>query len=242
MHNPSPLSRVRIVLSHPTHPGNIGAAARAMKTMGLAHLYLVNPRHFPDPDAEARASGAQDVLERARVCASLDEALAGTVLVAGLTARRRDLSHDMLTPRQAAPLLLEQADVGEVALLLGTEMSGLTNAELDKCRLLINIPANPEYTSLNLAAAVQVLAYELRSACPEVPLRRAKVQEPAIFEDVERFYQHLEQTLVAIDFMNPDQPKRLMQRLRRLFARARLEQEEVHILRGVLTAVNNKCK
>lgn len=242
MNNSGPLSRVRVVLSHTTHPGNIGAAARAMKTMGLAHLYLVNPRHFPDPDAEARASGAQDVLERASVCASLDEALAGTVLVAGLTARRRDLSHAMLAPRQAAPLLLEQAAAGEVALLFGTEMSGLTNAELDKCQLLINIPANPEYASLNLAAAVQVLAYELRSAWPEVPLHRAKAQEPAAFEDVERFYQHLEQTLVAIDFLNPAQPKRLMQRLRRLFARARLEQEEVHILRGVLTAVNSKCK
>lgn len=237
MNKPELLDRVRVVLSHTSHPGNIGAAARAMKTMGLSRLYLVNPKHFPDEAADARASGALDVLENARVCGSLDEALAGTVMAAGVSARRRDLSHPVLMPREAAPRLLEGAVQGEVALLFGTEMSGLSNAELEKCQMLVSIPANPEYSSLNLGAAVQVLAYELRIALTEA-LPRGKSAEPATFDDVERFYSHLEQTLVAIDFLNPQHPKRLMQRLRRLFARAALEKEEVAILRGVLTQVD----
>lgn len=246
MKKPNALNNVRIVLSHTSHPGNIGAAARAMKTMGLERIYLVNPKSFPDPVADARAAGASDLLENARVCATLDEALAGTVLAVAVTARRRDLSHEMLPARAAASRLLELAAQGEVALLFGTEMSGLSNAELDKCQLLATIPANPDFSSLNLGAAVQILSYELRMAslgAAEMPA--AKAAEAAGFEEVERFYRHLEQTIVETGFLDPANPGRLMQRLRRLFARARMEKEEVSILRGILTSVGkftNKCK
>lgn len=243
MKKPNVLNNIRIVLSHTSHPGNIGAAARAMKTMGLERLYLVNPKAFPDPVADARAVGALDVLEKAQVCTTLDEALAGTVLAVAVTARRRDLSHEMLSAHQAAAHMLELAVQGDVALLFGTEMSGLSNAELDKCQLLATIPANPEFSSLNLASAVQILAYDLRMALlnlaplgeGEVPA--AKAQEAASFEDVERFYQHLERTMIDTGFLDPACPGRLMQRLRRLFARARPEKEEVSILRGILTSV-----
>jgi tRNA/rRNA methyltransferase len=239
MKKPNALNNIRIVLSHTSHPGNIGAAARAMKTMGLERLYLVNPKSFPDPVADARAAGAADVLENARVCTTLDEALAGTVLAVAVTARRRDLSHEMLSAHQASSRMLDLATQGEVALLFGTEMSGLSNAELDKCQLLATIPANPEFTSLNLASAVQILAYELRMAfLNEVEVPAAKGFEAAGFEDVERFYQHLERTMINTGFLDPACPGRLMQRLRRLFARARPEREEVSILRGILTSVD----
>jgi len=238
MKKPNALNNIRIVLSHTSHPGNIGAAARAMKTMGLERLYLVNPKSFPDPVADARAVGAADVLENARVCATLDEALAGTVLAVAVTARRRDLSHEMLSARQAASRMIALAPQGEVALLFGTEMSGLSNAELDKCQMLSTIPANPEFTSLNLASAVQILAYELRMAfLDEAEVPAAKALEAASFEDVERFYQHLERAMIDTGFLDPACPGRLMQRLRRLFARARPEKEEVSILRGILTSV-----
>ena len=227
------LDNIRVVLSHTSHPGNIGAAARAMKTMGLNNLFLVNPKRFPDAMADAMASGANDVLLNAVVCASLEQALQGAVLVVGLTARHRDLSHAMLTLRQAAPQILERACDAPVALLFGTEMSGLSNAELEKCQLLITIPVNPEYSSLNLAAAVQVVAYELRT-CGIVTEPISKDFPLAAFDDVERFYEHLERTLVEIDFLDPLDPRRLMTRLRRLFARARMEKEEVNILRGIL--------
>jgi tRNA/rRNA methyltransferase len=239
MKKPNALNNIRIVLSHTSHPGNIGAAARAMKTMGLERLYLVNPKSFPDPVADARAAGAADVLENARVCTTLDEALAGTVLAVAVTARRRDLSHEMLSAHQASSRMLDLATQGEVALLFGTEMSGLSNAELDKCQLLATIPANPEFTSLNLASAVQILAYELRMAfLNEVEVPAAKGFEAAGFEDVERFYQHLERTMITTGFLDPACPGRLMQRLRRLFSRARPEKEEVSILRGILTSVD----
>ncbi|BAN35080.1 RNA methyltransferase TrmH [Sulfuricella denitrificans skB26] len=238
MKKPNALNNIRIVLSHTSHPGNIGAAARAMKTMGLERLYLVNPKSFPDPVADARAAGAVDVLENAQVCATLDEALAGTVLAVAVTARRRDLSHEMLSAHQVASRMLDLAVQGDVALLFGTEMSGLSNAELDKCQMLATIPANPEFTSLNLASAVQILVYELRMAyLGATETLPAKAMEAASFEDVERFYQHLEQTMVDTGFLDPACPGRLMQRLRRLFARARPEKEEVSILRGILTSV-----
>ena len=238
MNKPDRLNNLRIVLSHTSHPCNIGAAARAMKTMGLSRLYLVNPKIFPDAVADARATGALDVLERAIVCTSLDQALTGTVFAVAVTARRRDLSHEMLSARQAACSMLEFAVHGEVALVFGTEMSGLANAELDKCQLLATIPANPEFSSLNLAAAVQILAYELRMAdLGTVEIAAAKAAEAASFEEVERFYQHLERTLITTGFLDPAHPGRLMQRLKRLFARARMEKEEASILRGVLTSV-----
>ncbi len=227
------LANVRVVLSHTSHPGNIGAAARAMKTMGLYDLSLINPRAFPDEQATAMASGADDVLAHARVCATLDSALADSVLVVGCTARRRDLSHDVMDARMAASELLRYAATGTVVLLFGTEMSGLSNDELEKCQLLVNIPANPDYSSLNLAAAVQVLAYELRMAAL-VPTVTELPAPLACQADLELFYTQLETTLVKIGFLNPQLPKRLMTRLRRLFSRTRIEHEEWNILMGIL--------
>ncbi|MFZ5473742.1 MAG: RNA methyltransferase, partial [Pseudomonadota bacterium] len=207
--------------------------------MGLSRLYLVNPRCAIDDEARARASGAVDLLEAAVLSDSLDAALADTVLAAACTARRRDLPHPAYTPRQAAPLLLSEARAAPVALVFGSETFGLSNEQLARCRWLINIPANPAYMSLNLAAAVQVLAYELRSSLQDatIPL---PAFEPARHEEVEGFFAELERTLVAIGFLDPASPKRLMPRLRRLFARAGLEKEEVAILRGILGAINKR--
>lgn len=232
------LNNVRVVLSHTTHPGNIGAAARAMKTMGLGKLYLLNPRHFPDPQANAMAAGADDVLDNAVVCGSIDEALHGTVFVVAMTARSRDISHEVLTPREGMPLLAQYAAGGQVALLFGTEMSGLTNEEVSRSNISVCIPANPDFSSLNLAAAVQVACYELGVALPFAePGLPQDVVEPARHEEVERFYVHLEEILREIGFFNSKHPNKLMLKLRRLYARARLEQEEVNILRGILSAV-----
>ena len=158
------LANIRVVLSHTSHPGNIGASARAMRTMGLRDLYLINPQRFPGPEATAMAAGAVDALANARVCSSLEEALAGTTFVVGLTARKRDLSHEMVPIRAAASQIIAETANGAVAVLFGTEMSGLSNAELDRCQLLANIAADETFSSLNLAAAVQVTAYELRQA------------------------------------------------------------------------------
>jgi len=231
-----PLSHIRIVLSHTSHPGNIGATARAMKTMGIASLYLVNPKRFPDAEADARASGAADVLQSARVCASLSEALQGTVHALAVSARRRELAHASTDARSAAQELIALARQGEVALVFGTEMSGLTNEEILQCRAVAHIPTDPACSSLNLAAAVQVMAYEARLAALGASLPALAEAEPARHEDVENFYVHLEQSLLASGFLDPANPKRLLPRLRRLFGRARLEQEEVNILRGVLNS------
>ena len=237
MDNPNILNNVRVVLSHTTHPGNIGAAARAMKTMGLTSLYLVNPRHFPDPQADTMSAGADDLLRQAVVCGSIDEALHDCVFVAAMTARMRDISHEVLTPREAMPLLAQHAAQQQVALLFGTEMSGLTNEEMGKSHVLVRIPANPQYSSLNLAAAVQVACYELSVAMQYAGLSLRQVEvEPARHEEIERFYVHLEEVLTQIGFFNTKHPNKLMQKLRRLYARARLEQEEINILRGILSA------
>jgi tRNA/rRNA methyltransferase len=228
------MENIRVVLSHTTHPGNIGAAARAMKTMGLRHLYLINPRYFPDPQADAMAAGADDLLRDAVVCSSIDEALQGVVFTVAMTARLRDISIEVKSPREAMPLLLQQAAQQPVALLFGTEMSGLTNEEMGKAQVLVNIPASPDFSSLNLAAAVQVMGYELNVAAqshvPNVPEAR-----PAPHEQMEGFFAHLEKTLFEIGFFTTQEPARLMRRLRRLYARARLEQEEINILRGILS-------
>lgn len=237
------LARIRIVLCQTSHPGNIGSAARAMKTMGLSDLYLVNPKKFPHADANALSAGATDILEAAQVCDSLQQALAGCSLVIGLTARRRELSHEADTPREAAAMAI--ATEQNVALVFGNETSGLSNAELILCQHLTHIPANPDYSSLNLASAVQIMAYELRMALlgapPNVenpnPYKRIK---PATHDEIEGFYGHLQQTLIAVGYLDPAQPKRLMSRLRRLFTRAELQQEEVNILRGILKAVLEK--
>jgi len=234
LNKPNSFDNIRVVLSHTTHPGNIGAAARAMKTMGLRNLYLVNPRQFPDAQAEAMAAGADDVLRGAMVCSSIDDALNGVVFTVAMTARMRDISIEVKTPREAMPRVLQHAATRQVALLFGTEMSGLTNEETGKAQLLVNIPADPEFSSLNLAAAVQVVCYELgvaaQSYLPDTP-----EVEPATHEQVEGFFSHMERTLLEIGFLTTQNPARLMQRLRRLYARARLEPEEINILRGILS-------
>lgn len=234
------LQHIRVVLSHTSHPGNIGSVARAMKTMGLTRLVLVNPQAFPDPEATALASGAADLLDKAYVCHSLDEALADAAHVVGLSARRRELTVPVQSPRELAPVLLQHAAQGEkIALVFGAETSGLSNEEIRRCNHIISIPANPLYSSLNLAQAVQVIAYELRMQCEVDIAHLNEAHTLASYAEIQRFYAHLEQALTDIGFLKPAHPKRLMIRLQRLFNRAKLEQEEVDILRGVLRAAQS---
>lgn len=238
----NPLDQVRIVLVQTSHPGNIGASARAMKTMGLSDLRLVNPVRYPNAEATAMASGADDMLARTPVHGGLEEALAGCRLVLGTSARQRSLRWPELSPREGARVLVEAAGGGSVALLFGREQSGLSNEELDRCQALVTIPADEAYSSLNLAAAVQVLSYELRLAA----LDRAAVRspettlppedQPASADALEGFYAHLERTLIGLDFLDPGNPRHLMRRLRRLFGRAVPTVNEINILRGILTA------
>lgn len=233
------LGNFRIVLCETSHPGNIGAAARAMKTMGLQQLYLVQPKKFPHTEASAMAAGATDVLENARVCETLAEALTGCAFAIGLSARKRQLSHQLVDVRDAALQAAEISATQSVALVFGTEMSGLSNAELDLCQLLAMIPTDPEFSSLNVAAAVQVMSYEIRMALLNGRMEPISTSGPlASNEDLEMLYRHMEETLIQIGFLNPAAPGRLMQRLRRLYARARPEKEEVNILRGILKLTN----
>ena len=238
----TPLARVRAVLCEPSHPGNIGAAARALKTMGLGRLDLVRPRAFPHPDAEARAAGAIDVLASARCHDSLDAALAGTTLVYGLSARKRALAPEAADARSAARAMVAHARSAEAAIVFGPERVGLSIEALSRCHSLVRIPANPDYPSLNLAASVQVMAYELRCACLEgAPFALpASDAQCASHEEVERLIEHLEQTMRATGFIHPDRPGRLVQRMRRMLGRARPETEEVAILRGFLRSVTER--
>ena len=232
------LARIRIVLVRTSHPGNIGAAARAMYTMGLTSLTLVAPKRSPDDEAVALAAGAAHILERARLVASLDEALAGATLTIGLSARRREFVGRALGVRVAAQEAIANAQHGDVALVFGTEMFGLTNDDLARCAIAATIPANPAYASLNLAAAVQVVAYELRAAAFGIAGWAAPRYPQASYDEVEGLCAHAQRTLTALAFLNPAMPKRLLPRLRRLFARAALEREEVNILRGILARVD----
>jgi len=234
----SRLARVRIVLINTTHPGNIGAAARAMKVMGLSSLHLVTPKVFPNAEATAMASGADDLLQIATVHETLDSALEGCRLVLGTSARMRSLPMPMLDARRAAKQALTESASHEIALLFGRERYGLTNEEMQRCQFLVNIPSNPEYSSLNLAQAVQILAYELRVAAQGFSdISVAPMDwEPVDDKQMEGLFEHLEQTLLDIRFLNPKQPKRLMMRLRRLFNRSRPDQNEINILRGILKA------
>lgn len=240
--------RLRVVLVETSHPGNIGAVARAMKTMGFSELVLVNPR-FPDAvrqeEAIAFASGAQDILEAARIVGSVDEALVGCNLAAALSARLREFSPPVFTPRQLAGQLASSAGLN-AALVFGNERYGLPNEVVEKCNALINIPGNPAYCSLNLAQAVQVLTYECRMAAEgSTVLQPSPVGfegEAASMPQIDGMYAHLAEALVAIDFLDPANPKKLMPRLRRLFSRTQLETEEVNILRGIATQILKKVK
>lgn len=238
---PTPADRlgsVRIVLVATSHPGNIGATARSMLTMGLRRLVLVDPRRFPDAEAVALASGATEVLDHAQVVATLDEALSGCAYTVGLSARPREFAGHVHAVRQAALEAVAHTAYGDVALVFGTEMSGLSNDELAKCSAIASIPANPDYASLNLAAAVQVAAYELRMAAGDGEVWRAPRFEPASFEEIEALYAHGTRTLADMRFLDPQMPRRLLPRLRRLFARAGIEKEEASILRGILARID----
>jgi tRNA/rRNA methyltransferase len=230
------LENIRVVLCETSHPGNVGASARAMKTMGLTHLSLVAPQRFPDPEARWRAARATDVLDAATVHASLDDALRGTALAVACSARTREMAVPATTARDAAARMVQVAQEQAVAIVFGNETSGLTTGQVNKCGMLAAIPANPEYSALNLAAAVQIFAYELRLA--SVQSAPAAERELALHEEVEGFYRHLESVMAETGFFDPEHPKKLMPRLRRLFARAGLEPEEVNILRGLLKALS----
>lgn len=232
------LSAIRIVLVEPQHPGNIGAAARAMKAMGLSDLALVAPVSYPHADATARAAGADDILAAAPVHAALPEAVADCRLVLGTSARSRRLPWPLVDAREAAGRALAAAADGPVALVFGRERSGLSNAELDRCDIHVQIPCNPEFSSLNLAAAVQVLCYELRLAAGAGIEAAGEYDAPATAAELEGFYAHLEEVMVAGGFLDPERPKWLMRRLRRLFARAAPESAEINILRGLLKALD----
>lgn len=233
------LDQIRIVLVNTSHPGNMGSAARAMKTMGLTQLVLVDPQALPDDNAMALAAGASDVLANARIVPTLDDAIADCSLVIGTSARSRTLSWPMLDPREAAEQLVTEGMRHPVALVFGRERTGLTNDELQKCHYHVAISANPEYSSLNLAMAVQTLCYEVRmrwlqEQAPE--LEDAQLDYPSA-EQLEGFYQHLEQTLQKTGFITEEHPGHVMSKLRRLFNRARPEVVELNILRGILTSV-----
>lgn len=239
------LHNIRIVLVETSHTGNMGSTARAMKTMGLTNLYLVNPLIKPDSQAIALAAGASDVIGNATLVGTLDDAIAGCSLVVGTSARSRTLPWPMLAPRECGVRAVHEGAQAPVALVFGRERVGLTNDELQKCHYHVAIPANPDYSSLNLAMAVQILAYEVRVAYLDrhqagAP-QREEIPYPLV-DDLERFYQHLEQTLQRTGFIRPAHPGQVMSRLRRLFTRARPEGQELNILRGMLASLEKRNK
>jgi tRNA (cytidine32/uridine32-2'-O)-methyltransferase len=239
-----PLAAIRIVLVEPSHPGNIGAVARAMKNMALADLVLVRPKAYPHPEAVARASGAGDLLERARVVDSVTEAVADAGFVAATTSRPRDQNFRALDLHEAATRIFEMSERGPAAVLFGAERTGLTNEELALAHLLIRIPANPDYPSLNLAMAVQLTTYELFRAAGSPASTRPLSELPvplAPGADLERFYAHLQQVMDEVDFKDRTTGgTHLMTRIRRLFQRCEMDQNEVNILRGILTSIQQK--
>ncbi len=236
------LDRIRIVMVNTSHPGNIGSAARAMKTMGLSQLYLVDPYKYPHPKADEMASNAINVLANAKVVATVEEAIADCSLVIGTSARSRKIPWPLIAPRELAEKASRESQHHQVAILFGREDSGLTNEELQLCHFHVQIPANPEYSSLNIASAIQVIAYELRVAS----LTEAETQEwdcrVATAEEMERLFEHLQAVLVEIDFLKESAPRQLMARLRRLYLRARPDVMEMNILRGMLTAIQDGLK
>lgn len=237
----SPLDNIRIVLVNTSHPGNIGAVARAMKNMCLSQLYLVAPRKFPHDEAVWRSANAEDLLEKAIVVDNLGEAIGDCQLVIGTSARERTVPWPLLDPRHCMEKAHAEASAGgEVALVFGREDRGLTNEELQRCNLHVHIPANPEYSSLNLGMAVQVMSYELRMQQLSGQLGADAMQDwdqqPASNDAIERYLVHLEETLTELTFLRPEAPKKLMTRLRRLYQRTRLDEMEVNLLRGILTS------
>jgi len=233
------LDKIKIILCETTHPGNIGAAARAMKTMGLSKLRLILPKSYPSAEATARASGADDLLAKAEVFEDFDTAIADCQLVLGTSARLRNVTLPQYDARQAAQKAL--GSDFPVALVFGQERSGLTNQHMSRCHALVHIPTNPEYGSLNLAAGVQVLCYEMRMAALAIDqseLRAMPAHQPAEAQAVYGLYQHLEESLLKIGFLNPDQSTMMMLRLKALFNRAQPDKTEINILRGILSKLD----
>ncbi|MFZ4834486.1 tRNA (cytosine(32)/uridine(32)-2'-O)-methyltransferase TrmJ [Rouxiella sp. Mn2063] len=243
------LQNIRIVLVETSHTGNMGSTARAMKTMGLTNLYLVNPLVKPDSQAISLSAGASDVIGNATIVDTLDEAIAGCSLVIGTSARSRTLPWPMLEPRECGEHSARTALSTPVALVFGRERVGLTNEELQKCNYHVCIPANPEYSSLNLAMAVQIIAYEVRVAwlaqleAAKPQIEYAETPYPLV-DDLERFYQHMEHVLLDIGFIRKSHPGQVMSKIRRMFTRTRPESHELNILRGILTSIekNEKSK
>ncbi|HSS65201.1 MAG TPA: RNA methyltransferase [Gammaproteobacteria bacterium] len=236
------LDAIRIVLVEPTHPGNIGAAARAMKTMGLSRMHLVNPKFFPSAEATARAAGADDILFDARVHDDFVSAIARCGWVVGTSARPRRLPVEEFSPRQCAAGLLEKVGQSDVALVFGRESSGLTNHEIERCHGMVTIPTDPAFASLNIASAVQVLGYEIRCQLFSSPVAKRSARAPAPVDDMERFFSSLEQTLIEIGYLDPQAPKHLMRRLRRLFGRSNPDAVELNILMGILAAARDAAE
>lgn len=247
------LSNIRIVLIQTSHPGNIGAAARAMKTMGLSDLCLVNPLHYPDPQADAMASGADDVLAQAKVVSSLSEAVADCQHIVGTSARsQRTLRWSLLEPRECGQFAAENAQQNKVAIVFGRERTGLTNEELELCHKLVHIPSNPDYSSLNVASAVQILSYECRvaeldrqktegEAVHQVPLGDDSLEEEIVSaEAMDGFYSQLEALMVETDFLDPKNPRYLMRRMRRMYGRIQVTKSELNLLRGSLSAFQGR--
>jgi len=231
---------VRIVMVHTSHPGNIGAAARAMKNMCLSDLVLVSPQGFPSAEATSRASGADDVLAAARVVGTLAEAVSDCRVVIGASARLRSVAWPLVDPRECAQMAAAEARKGPVSIVFGRESSGLSNEELDLCTHLVHIPTNPGYSSLNVAMAVQVISYELMQARGgELPTERED-SRVASNAEMEGFFSHLEQALDEIGFTDERRAEKLLRRLRRLFHRAEPDSEEVNILRGILSAAQGR--
>ena len=236
------LNNIRIVLVQPSHPGNIGGAARAMKTWAYFSCIWSLPSNIPIPSATARASGADDVLAQAMVTSTLENAIADCHVVIGTSARQRAIPRPLLNPRQCAATITAADTPSKIALLFGREQSGLTNEELEQCHYHVHIPSHPDYSSLNLAAAVQVLCYELRMAQDElVTLPSAHFDALATQDERQQLFAHLEQVLIQLAFLNPNNPRRLMRRLQRLLQRTPLEKMEVNILRGILGAIEKLC-
>ncbi|CAM3254487.1 putative methyl transferase in Fe-S cluster assembly [Xenorhabdus nematophila AN6/1] len=242
------LENIRIILVETSHTGNMGSAARAMKTMGLSNLYLVNPLVQPDSNAIALSAGASDVIGNATIVNTLDEALAGCELVIGTSARSRTLPWPMVEPRECGERCVKASNHSPVAIVFGRERVGLTNEELQKCHYHLYIPTNPEYGSLNLAMAVQLVSYEIRMAYLAFQEKSEKTVSPEHeteyppIEDMERFYQHFEQVLSESGFIRKVHPGQIMNRLRRLYTRARPETQELNILRGILTSMEKWAK
>ena len=252
---------IRVVMVHTSHPGNIGAAARAIKTMGLSRLVLVSPQQYPDQIAIWRAAGAADILEQAQVVETLAEAVEGCSMVVGASARQRRIPWPVLDSRQGGEAIAKQSRTEEVAIIFGREDRGLTNEELQQCNYHIEIPANEDYGVLNVASAVQIICYEVRMSLlafrqikekgpenpapskpePKMPINPVRWDERlATSGEMEHFFNHLETTLTQLDFHEPENPRQLLTRLRRLFMRARLDHLEINILRGAMTAVQKK--